>query len=87
MDLGACDTVMPVKAAEHFQVADSPGLKGGQKWEAANGDAIHNLGERICMVSTAGAGENRVVHFQVADVKKPLLSVTRTADMGYGCVL
>ena len=28
-----------------------------------------------------------VIHVQVADIKKPLLSITKVADMGFECVL
>ena len=38
-------------------------------------------------MNTEGSGSNKVIHFQVADVNKALLSITKTADMGYGCLL
>ena len=55
---------------------DSPGSKRGQKWEAANGTDIVNLGEKRCIVDdetgSHGAESKIVMHFQVADVtKKP----------------
>ena len=87
VDSGACDTVMPANMAEHIKVVQSPGSMRKQEWEAANGSTISNLGERRCMINTEGGGRDRLMHFQVADIKKPLLSITRTADMGYECVL
>ena len=36
---------------------------------------------------TQGSGIMKKVNFQVAEVHKPLLSITRVADMGYDCVL
>ena len=38
-------------------------------------------------MSTEGIGAEHVMHFQVADIKQPLLSITKTADMGFECVL
>ena len=40
------------------------------------------------MVRTAGSDEDKLMFFQVVDnIKKPLLSVTQVADMGFECVL
>ena len=36
---------------------------------------------------TENSETQKRINFQVADVHKPLLSVTRAADMGYQCVL
>ena len=85
VDSGACDTVMPAGCAEHIRVHSHS--QGYQGYEAANGSTIHNVGERRCWVSYEGAKDNQLMHVQVADIKKPLLSITRTADMGYECVL
>ena len=51
----------------------------------ANGESIPNLGERRLDVMTEGSNWAKRMHFQVADVHKPLLSISRVADMGYGC--
>ena len=56
-------------------------------YEAANGSTIANLGEKMCWVSAEGGNGNMVMHFQVADIKKPLLSIPKVADMGFECVL
>ena len=57
------------------------------EYEAANGQKIPNLGERKCEVMTAGSSVPKRITFQVADVHKPLLSITGCADMGYDCYL
>ena len=87
VDSGACDTVMPATMAQHIKVLESPESKVGNKYEAANGNPLDNLGERICRLSTDGTSENRVMRFQVADVNKAMLSITIIADMGYECLL
>lgn len=87
VDSGACDTVMPASMAKHIKVLESRKSKAGHTYEAANGNTIDNLGERICLMSTEGTAEHRVVRFQVADANKALLSITKLADMCYDCLL
>ena len=87
VDSGACDTVMPVALAEHIQIHESAASRRGKSYEAANGTRIENVGERRCLVAAEGGNDEKLMHFQVADVKKALLSVTKTADMGFECVL
>ena len=53
----------------------------GAEYEAANGQSILNLGE----VMTVGNAAAKRITFQVADVHKPLLSITTCADMGFDC--
>ena len=87
VDSGACDTVIPLGVIDHVQLHDSPGSLRNQAYEAANGSSIYNVGERRCVVGTSWESPPKIMHFQVADVKKPLLSITRVADMGFECVL
>ena len=44
-------------------------------------------GERRCLLMTMGAAQPKQITFQVADVHKALLSITRIADAGYECHL
>ena len=53
----------------------------------ANGAHIPNLRERRCELMTIGSTVGKLITFQVADVHKPLLSVTDCADMGFDCYL
>ena len=53
----------------------------------ANGQSIPNEGERWCMMMTRGAPGPKRITFQVAEVHKALLSITRAADVGYECLL
>ena len=52
-----------------------------------NGESLPILGERRCLLMTVGAKEAKKITFQIADVHKPLLSISRCADMGFLCVL
>ena len=55
----------------------------GAEYEIANGQSIPNLGERRCEFMTVGSATAKRITFQVADVHKPLLSITACGDMGF----
>ena len=57
------------------------------EYDVANGQTIRNEGERRCLLMTVGAKMPKKMTFQVADVHKPLLSITRIADAGFDCWL
>ena len=82
-DSGACDTVIPRKAAESIPIMPSLASLRGMEYEVANGQSIPNLGERRCLVWTEGATDVKKMNMQVADVHKGLLSLSRCADMGF----
>ena len=64
-----------------------PLSREGAEYEVANGQSIPNLGERRCDIMTVGSATAKRITFQVADVHKPLLSITACADMGFDCFL
>ena len=86
VDSGACDTVMPAEWCKGIPIVQSS-IAHGEEYEVANGEAIPNLGERRCLLMTMGAKVAKKIVFQVADVHKPLLSISRCADMGFNCHL
>ena len=55
--------------------------------EVANVATTPNLGERKCEVMTVGSLQAKRITFQVADVHKPLLSISGCADMRFDCFL
>ena len=55
----------------------------GMEYEVVDGNTIPNLGERRCLIWTENASGNKHINMQVADVHKPLLSLSRCADMGF----
>ena len=87
VDSGACDTVIPAECGNHIKVHTPAGGKKHPGYEAANGTNINHVGERRCLVSTEGSNGTNIMHFQVADIRKPLLSISKVADMGFECVL
>ena len=57
------------------------------EYEIANGESIANLGESRCEVMTVGSMIPKRIIFQIADVHKPLVSISAFSDMGYDCYL
>ena len=82
-DTGACDTVMPKEMASHIPIQPSLQSLRSMQYEVADGTQIPNLGERRCVMWTEDATSARKINVQVADVHKPLLSLSRCADMGF----
>ena len=87
VDSGACVSVMPVGICEGIDVMENELSRNGAEYEVANGATIPNLGERRCEVMTVGSLQAKRITFQVADVHKPLLSISGCADMGFDCFL
>ena len=86
VDSGACETVMPADMCKCTSIVQSV-TSHGAVYEVANGKEIPNLGERRCLLMTLGSAVAKNIVFQVADVHKPFLSITRCADMGFDCHL
>ena len=86
VDSGACETVMPSNICSSIQVHRSS-CSHGAEYEVAKGESLPNLGERRCLLMSLGSNVAKSITFQVADVHKPLLSVSRCADMGFRCIL
>ena len=86
VDSGACETVMPSDVCPGIMVHRSS-CSHGAEYEVANGESLPNLGERRCLLMSLGSTSAKHITFQVADVHKPLLSVSRCADMGFRCIL
>ena len=87
IDSGACESVMPYELCKHIGVVESAQSRDGVEYEVANGQSIPNLGERRCQIMTPGSMVPKLLTFQVADVHKALLSISRCADMGFECHL
>jgi hypothetical protein len=87
VDSGACVTVMPRSFCEGISILQNRLSREGVEYEVASGAHIANLGERRCEMMTIGSSVCKNIVFQVADVHKPLLSISGCADMGFGCYL
>ena len=87
VDSGACVSVMPAGLCTGISIVDNDLSRGGVEYEVANGESIASLGERRCQVMTVGSMIPKQITFQVADVHKPLLSITACSDLGFDCYL
>ena len=83
VDSGACETVMPRNLCQLIPIVPSAQSLAKIEYEVASGKTIPNLGERHCEVYAEGYDSPLLMHFQVADVHRPLLSLSKAADMGF----
>ena len=67
----------------HIAIQPSEQSRAGVEYQVASGLDIPNLGERHCDIFADGNARSMLMHFQVADVHKPLLSLSKAADMGF----
>ena len=82
VDSGASDTVMPPSVARNAQLLASP--KVGTEYEVANGQVVVNLGEKRCEMKTGSNSSNCfMMSFQVVEVHKPLLAVSKLIEAGH----
>ena len=81
LDSGAADSVCPKDMCPHFAVEDSAASKAGVYYTGANGGKLFNLGQThvpICLEN----GARTLATFQIADVSRPLMSVSKVCEMG-----
>ena len=81
VDSGAAESVAPAAMAPWIPARASEGSRRGQCYMSANGAKLPNLGEKhFSMVTTEGNLAEAT--FQVAEVTRPLCSVTKICDRG-----
>ena len=81
VDSGAEETVAP-PGLFPGEVAESPMQRSGGRYRAANGARIPNLGQqRVSFRPSEGHGCS--LRFQVADVERPLISVSQLGKTGH----
>ena len=82
VDSGASDTVVPPSVARFVELLSSP--KVGIEYEVANGGVLMNLGEKRCEIRTSANTKNTfLMSFQVVEVHKPLLAVSKVIEAGH----
>ena len=90
LDSGACNHVMDAETnAPGYRIRDSPGSRRGQNFLAADGRRIPNEGEVVLnlMAPNGGGGEEKIeLTSQVAEITRPLLSVSKLCEKGYTCL-
>ena len=85
VDSGACASVMPTQWCEHVPLKSTPQSQAGQFFRAANGQKIHNHGEKVVSMMTR-EGSMRDMRFTVCDVSKALGSVSQMCKVGHRVV-
>ena len=79
VDSGAAAPVAPPGMAPGLPSRSSPGSRAGRSFSTADGTGLLNLGEQELHVVTDG-GMDTTVLFQLADVSRPLMSVSEICD-------
>ena len=78
----ADESVCPLRWAEQFNL--EPVAKGQERrFVNASGGRIQHLGSRRVAMHAADGGKTLEMGFQVTDVRKPLLAVSRLCEKGY----
>ena len=85
VDSGAEESVSPVGLFA-AKVAPSPMSRAGARYRAANGSRIKNVGQQTVAFTTT-EGHRCNMPFQVAEVERPLISVTQLTAAGHQVVL
>jgi hypothetical protein len=80
VDSGACDHVMPRRMFERIPATKGIAAENEIMYVTADGGRIPSLGEQ--KLSMRVEGRKIVTTFQVADVNKPILSVTKFTEDG-----
>ena len=82
VDSGASESVAPAGAATNVPIVESLGSRSGVTYEVANGQVIDNLGQKDCIVMARGGSSEQILSFQICEVHKPLLSVSKLLAVG-----
>ena len=89
LDSGCCRHVLPAESAPGYPILDSPGSRRGANFIVGNGQRVPNEGQ-MCLNLEAHTGDStdQMVQsvFQVADLTRPLMSVSQVCESGHKCV-
>ena len=86
LDSGCCNHVLDTDGAPGSLVSASPGSRRGQNFIVGNGERVPNDGQACLHMEDSGnAGQVTPVQstFQVAEVSRPLMSVSKICYKGY----
>jgi hypothetical protein len=81
VDSGASAPVAPPQMMPSVRIEPSEGSRRGQRYSSASKHKLKNLGQQRLMAMTED-GEPTEVLFQIADVSKPLMSVSSICEKG-----
>ncbi len=74
-------SVAPEELCPHVPIVPSPGSKSGQVFKVASGHKVPKLGQKLIRGRT-DEWEDNSIHYQVADVTRPLNAVSKICDRG-----
>ena len=91
LDSGACDHILDLDDAPGYAnfLAESPGSKRGQEYVVGNGAEVPNEGQAtLNLEAEGGSGKHNFIKsiFQVAEITRPLMSVSKICELGHKCV-
>ena len=88
LDSGCCKHVLPADAAPGYEVTDSPFSMRGASFTVGNGARVQNEGQMsLNLEADTGSGIELINSvFQVAELNRPLMSVSQICQHGYKCV-
>ena len=82
VDSGAAETICPAASAKSVPTVPGEKFKAGASYTCASGKPLPNLGEKKCLAYFGDSPTARGLRMQVADISRPLLSVSRAVDSG-----
>ena len=87
LDSGCCEHVMDIGDAPGYLVGESPGSRRKQNFIVGNGEKVPNEGQVNLNLQANVDGHVSLLSscFQVAEITRPLMSVSRICDQGLNC--
>ena len=90
LDSGCCEHVLDLADMPGYAafITDSPGSRRQQNFIVGNGCEVPNEGQlKLNLESSVGEKFNKIQSvFQVAEITRPLMSVSRITDLGLKCL-
>lgn len=91
LDSGACTHILDIEDAPGYAVQESPGSRRGHNFVVGNGHRVPNEGQvQLNMEAPSSDTDGRPLRvqstFQVAEITRPLMSVSSICDQGHSCV-
>ena len=86
LDSGACRHVMARESAPGYQVHDSNASRRGLGFVVGNGERIPNEGQVVLNLDAdddQGSVTRLAAAFQLADITRPLMSVSQLCEQGF----
>ena len=89
LDSGCCDHILDIADAPGYQGAlqESAGSKRGQRFVVGTGERVPNRGQiKLRLKSKGDDGVMMSSIFQVAEITRPLMSVSKICDQDLICI-